>query len=150
MSAIVVLAPVITAAWPAVSASVVGAAVALGFSAVGKSPAAATKEDKVRLEVDGSACVTGGLARDERLSFVREGVTVTFSRDARGACSVEVAGAGRTKSELEQTGREFAERVIQGYAYNQVMQELQKRNFAVVQQEIGADRVIHVQVRRFA
>ena len=35
-------------------------------------------------------------------------------------------------------------------AYNQVMQELQKRNFTVVQQEVGADRVIHVQVRRFA
>ncbi|MCE9583704.1 MAG: DUF1257 domain-containing protein, partial [Planctomycetes bacterium] len=70
--------------------------------------------------------------------------------DARGACSVEVAGGGRTKAQLEQIGREFAERVIQGYAYNQVMQELQKRNFAVVQQEVGADRVIHVQVRRFA
>lgn len=150
MSAVIVLAPVITAAWPAVSASVVGAAVALGFASAGKAPEEKAREEKVALEVEGSACVTGGLARDERLSFVREGVTVSFSRDARGACSVEVAGGGRTKAQLEQIGREFAERVIQGYAYNQVMQELQKRNFAVVQQEVGADRVIHVQVRRFA
>jgi hypothetical protein len=150
MSAVIVLAPVITAAWPAVSASVVGAAVALGFAAAGKAPAEKAREEKVELEVEGSACVTGGLARDERLSFVRDGVTVSFARDVRGACSVEVQGPGRTKAELEQLGREFAERVVQGYAYNQVMQELQKRNFAVVQQEVGADRVIHVQVRRFA
>ncbi len=150
MSAVVVLAPVITAAWPAVSASVVGAAVALGFAAAGKAPAEKAREEKVELEVEGSACVTGGMARDERLSFVRDGVTVSFSRDARGACAVEVSGPGRTKAELDRLGRDFAERVVQGYAYNQVMQELQKRNFAVVQQEVGADRVIHVQVRRFA
>lgn len=150
MSAVVVLAPVITAAWPAVSASVVGAAVALGFAAAGKAPEEKGRQEKVSLEVEGSACVTGAMGRDERLAFVRDGVTVSFTRDERGACSVEVSGPGRTKAELERLGRDFAERVIQGYAYNQVMQELQKRNFAVVQQEVGADRVIHMQVRRFA
>jgi hypothetical protein len=149
MGAVVVLAPVIATAWPAVSASILGAAAALGFAAAAKKVEAAHVE-KVGIEVEGSACVSGGLGRDEKLSFARDGVNLTFSRDARGACAVDVSGTGRSRKELEAIGREFAGRVVQQYAYNQVMQELAKRNFAVVSQEVGADRTIHVQVRRFA
>lgn len=150
MGACVVLAPVIAAAWPAVSASVLGAATALGFAAAVPKTQEAVKEEKVGLEIEGAASVAGGLGRDERLSFAKDGVTLTFSRDARGGCAVDVRGAGRTRAELEVLGREFAGRVVQQYAYNQVMQELSKRNFAVVSQEVGSDRTIHVQVRRFA
>ncbi|MEK7469491.1 MAG: DUF1257 domain-containing protein [Planctomycetota bacterium] len=149
MGAVVVLAPVIATAWPVVSASILGAAAALGFAAAAKKEEAAHAE-KVGIEVEGSACVSGALGRDERLSFTKDGVSLTFSRDARGACAVDVSGAGRTRAELEAIGRDFAGRVVQQYAYNQVMQELAKRNFAVVSQDVGTDRTIHVQVRRYA
>ena len=149
MGAVVVLAPVIATAWPVVSASILGAATALGFAVAAKKEEVARVET-VGIDVEGSACVSGALGRDERLSFAKDGVSLTFSRDARGACSVDVSGAGRTRAELEALGRDFAGRVVQQYAYNQVMQELAKRNFSVVSQEVGTDRTIHVQVRRFA
>ena len=150
MSAVIVLAPVLAAAWPAVSASVLGAAAAMGFAAAAKAPPKKQAETCAEIDVEGSACVTDGLAPDERLSFTKDGVSVTFARDGRGACTVDVRGAGFSRSQLETIGRDFAGRVVQQYAYNQVMQEMQKHNFAVVEQEVGQDGVIHVQVRRFA
>lgn len=150
MSAVVVLAPVLAAAWPTVAASVAGAAAALGFAGVAKTaPKVAAKKECVSLEVKGSRVITDELGLDERLAFVKGDVTVTFSRDARGACSVGVAGEGHARNELESIGREFAERVVQQYAYHRLMDELGRQNFAVVSQEVGEDRTIHVHVRRF-
>ncbi len=149
MSAIVVLAPALVAAWPTVAASVVGAAAALGFAQTTGAPKAAKRQECVSLEVKGSQVVTDGLALDERLSFVKGEVTVTFARDARGACNVGVAGSGHERRELEAIGKEFGERVVQQYAYHRLMEELGAQNFAVVSQEVGEDRTIHVSVRRF-
>ena len=150
MGAIVVLTPVLVAAWPAVSASVLGAAAALGFlQAAGGAPKTVQREECVTLDVKGSQVVTDGLALDERLTFVKDDVTVTFARDARGKCHVDARAAGRTHAELETIGRDFTQQVIQQYAYHRLMEELSRQSFAVVDQEIGADRTIHVQVRRF-
>ena len=150
MSAVVVLAPALIAAWPTVAASVAGAAVALGFAKAAGGPARVEKRQEcVSLEVKGSQVVTDGLSLDERLTFVKGDVTVAFARDERGACSVSVAGATHAKSELEAIGRDFAERVVQQYAYHRLMEELGNQNFAVVSQEVGDDRTIHVHVRRF-
>ncbi len=150
MSAVVVLAPVLVAAWPTVAASVAGAAAALGFAGVaGGAKPAVKKQECVSLEVKGSQVVTDGLGIDERLTFTKEDVTVTFSRDGRGACNVHVAGGARSRKELESIGNEFAERVVQQYAYHRLMEELGSQNFAVVSQEVGEDRTIHVHVRRF-
>lgn len=150
MGACVVLTPVIAAAWPLVSASVLGAAGALGFAvAGGQEQKKAVKETCVSLEVKGSSAVTDGLRRDERLTFVKDGITVAFERDARGKCGVTVSGTGHEKAELEAVGREFSQQVIQQYAYHRLMEELSRQNFAVVDQQVGEDRTIHVSVRRF-
>ncbi len=152
MGACIVLVPVISAAWPVVSTAVLGAAAALGFAATAKKKETARQADRqtqVSIEVPGSRNVTDALAHDERLSFVKDGVTVTFARDERGRCGVSVAGEGRTKQELETVGREFAQQVVQRYAYHRLMEELSRKNFSVVSQEVGSDKTIHVSVRRF-
>lgn len=152
MSAIVVLVPVMVAAWPTVCASVVGAAAALGFARAVKSDAktaAASREKSVAIEVSGSGAVTDGLAADERLVFTKDGVKVTFERDERGKCGVHVAGVGKSNAELEAIGHEFGQQVVQQYAYHRLMEELGRKNFSVVAQEVGEDRTIHIQVRRF-
>ncbi len=153
MSAIVVLTPALIAAWPTVCASVVGAAGALGFAQVSgleHEEAVPISSKSVDLKVGGSDMVTGALSVDETLSFERDGVQVTFSRDARGHCGVNVSGTGHDCQQLEAVGREFAEQVVQQYAYHRLMTELQAKGFNVVEQEVGEDRTIHVQVRRHA
>jgi hypothetical protein len=150
MGAVVVLAPVLASAWPSVSASLLGAAAALGWSQANAKGTSANTGERVSIEVEGSASVTADLANDEKMTFVKGPMSLTFLRDARGACSVEVKGEGMSKSELAAAGREFAGQAVQQYAYHKLMTELQRRNFSVVSQEIGADRTIHVSVRRMA
>lgn len=149
MGACIVLTPMIAAAWPLVSASVLGAATALGFAAAGsESKQTVKKEECIRLDIKNSQAVTDELGNDRKLSFVKDGVTVTFGRDARGKCEVSVTG-GLARERLEEVGREFSQQVVQQYAYHRLMNELAAQNFSVVQQEVGEDKVIHVQVRRF-
>jgi hypothetical protein len=150
MGAIVVLVPVISAAWPTVSATVLGAAATLGFAQTAQAPRAAKREECVSIDVEGSRAVTEGLSNDERMTFVKDNITVTFERDARGKCGIQVSGSGQSRSHLEQVGREFAQQVVQQYAYHRLMEELSKQNFSVVSQEVGQDKTIHIQVRRFA
>ncbi|MBI5368239.1 MAG: DUF1257 domain-containing protein [Planctomycetes bacterium] len=149
MGAIIVLTPVMAAAWPVVSASVLGAAAALGFAQGAGARTEAARATCVDLEVAGARAVTDDLSADQHLSFARDGVTVTFGRDARGECGVRVIGTGKSREELGAIGTEFAEQVVQQYAYHRLMEELGRQNFAVVSQEMGEDRTIHVQVRRF-
>jgi len=150
MSAIIVLTPALIAAWPTITATVVGAATALGFAQASgaQTQAAVTSDRTVDLKLCGSAGVTDQLANDEQLQFVRDDVTVTFSRDARGRCNVSVGGPGMSDEALRQIGTEFAEQVVQQYAYHQLMSQLDAKGFNVVHQEVGDDQTIHIQVRR--
>src|SRR6266581_9395390 len=113
MGAVCILAPVVIAAWPAFSSAVVAAAASLGYevaSAAAKSgtSAAILKATAVTLEIVRSEVVTGQLGRDQRLSVSREGVTVTFSRDARGKASLCVTGQGHDQESLRALGQELS------------------------------------------
>jgi Protein of unknown function (DUF1257) len=155
MGAVCILAPVVIAAWPAFSSAVVAAAASLGYqvaSATAKSgtgAAASPKTTAVTLEIARSEVVTGQLGRDQRISVTREGVTVTFSRDARGRASLCVTGNGHTEEALRAMGEELAQSVVQHYVYQKVMQEMQTRGFVVVEEETNQDRSIHIKVRHW-
>src|ERR1700742_1067572 len=98
MSCVCILTPVVIAAWPAFSAAVVAAATSLGYQLasetinLSKSPKAEKGSRNVQLEIENSEVVTGQLGRDQRIAVTKEGVTVTFSRDARGKASLCVTG----------------------------------------------------------
>ncbi len=150
MSAIVVLTPVLTAAWPTISAAALGAASTLGFAAGSKrKQATRARSECVDVDVPGSREIAGGLSAGEEMSFSKGDLMVVFSRDARGRCGVRVQGEGRAPAELERVGREFAESVVQQYAYHRLVEELGTQGFEVIGQEVGEDRTIHVQVRRY-
>src|SRR6266699_6891641 len=106
MSCVCILTPVVIAAWPAFSAAVVAAATSLGYVVVdesikqGQTTVAQTEGREVNLAIEQSELVTGQLGRDQRLRVTRGGVTVTFSRDARGKAAVCVSGPGYTDDEL--------------------------------------------------
>ena len=156
MSCVCILTPVVIAAWPAFSAAVVAAATSLGYqvasevSADRQAAALAPKaSSKVELEIENSEVVTNQLGREQRISVTREGVTITFSRDARGKASLCVTGEGHRKDELRAMGEELSHSVVQHYVYQKLMDEMRSRGFNVIEEETSADRSIRLKVRHW-
>ena len=153
MSAICLLAPVVVAAWPAFSSAVVAAATSLGYEVVSESTREETiverKPESIQLEIAQSELVTGQLGREQKLSVTRDGVTVTFSRDARGKASLCVIGTGQSEEELRAMGQELSGAVVQQYVYRKIMDEMRSRGFVVVEENQNEDRSIHLKVRQW-
>jgi hypothetical protein len=155
MSAVCILAPVVIAAWPAFSAAVVAAAASLGYQVVStiNEPMAVAddrgKTNTVQLEIERSEVVTSQLGREQRMVVTRNGVTVTFSRDARGKAALCVTGSGQSKEELRAIGEELSKSVVQQYVYQKLMDEMRKRGFNVVEEEVNEDSSIRLKVRHW-
>jgi hypothetical protein len=154
MGAVCVLAPVVVAAWPAFSAAVVAAAGSLGYQIASEAGGILSSEQlkqntTVQLEIEKSEVVTNSLGRDQRISVTREGVTVTFSRDARGKATLCVTGDAFTKDQLRALGEELSQGVVQQYVYQKLMDEMRSRGFVVVEEEQNEDRSIHMKIRHW-
>lgn len=152
MSAIIIFAPVIIASWPVISAAVIGAVGAMGYTALSGVNAAvdetqAVGEQEVELELENSDVVGQTLAREEQLTFEKDGVTLTFRRDIRGRLKICVTGESRSKRELEAIGTEVAQKVTQQYMYNRIVDELQQGEFSIVDQEVDENETIKIQIR---
>src|ERR1019366_6569544 len=155
MSCVCILTPVVIAAWPAFSAAVVAASASLGYQVAAeaadfkKTFANQKSSNKVELEIENSEVVTNQLGREQRIAVTRDGVTITFSRDARGKAALCVTGEGRSKDELRAMGEELSQCVVQQYVYQKLMGEMRSRGFNVVEEETSADRSIRLKVRHW-
>ena len=150
MSAIIILTPVVIGSWPVISAAVVGAASALGYAAAARERVAeARRHVCVDVDVENSEVVTEGLAAGETMAFEKDGVIVSFMRDPRGQCRIQVMGENRTTEELQQIGTEVSERVTQQFVYNKVATELRNRNFEFVEEEVDENQTIRIHVRNW-
>ena len=89
------------------------------------------------------------MGRDQRIVVARGGVTVTFSRDARGKASLCVTGNGQSREELEALGKELSQAVVQQYVYQKLTDEMRSRGFIVVEEEASEDRSIRLKVRHW-
>jgi hypothetical protein len=155
MSAVCILTPVVIMAWPAFSAAVMAAASSLGYQVVAEANSLRAgetvrkKTGAVQLEIERSEVVTNQLGRDQRIAVSREGVTVTFSRDARGKASLCVTGNGQSNEALRALGEELSQAVVQQYVYQKLMDEMRSRGFNVVEEEVNEDRSIRLKVRHW-
>ena len=153
MSCVCILTPVVIAAWPAFSAAVVAAATSLGYEVASEKIARATSTEdtatSVRLNLEQSELVTDQLGRDQRIVVSRDGVTITFSRDARGQASICVSGTGQDETTLRSMGEELGQRVVQQYVYQRLIEEMRSRQFVVVDQEVDANHAIRLKVRHW-
>jgi hypothetical protein len=154
MSCVCILTPVVIAAWPAFSAAVVSAAASLGYAVVDETvkqreSVSVKRSQGISLEIEQSELVTTQLGRDQRISVTRNGVTVTFSRDARGKASLCVNGSGQGADELRALGEELSKAVVQQYVYRKLMDEMRARGFVVVEEETNEDRTIRLKVRHW-
>jgi hypothetical protein len=152
MSAICILTPVVMAAWPAFGAAVTAAAASLGYQVVAEARNLLQEEHAevtVALEVPRSEIVTGSLGRDQKIRCTREGVTVTFARDARGRATVCVTGTGQSEEGLRAVGEAFSQGVVQQYVYQKLTNEMRERGYQVVEEEVSEDQVIRMRVRHW-
>jgi hypothetical protein len=146
----------VIAAWPAFSAAVVAAASSLSYTLVEEgahllqgAQIAETGERNVHLEIKQSEIVTGQIGRDQQIRILRDGVTVTFARDARGKASICVSGDGRTEDELRAIGEALSGRVVQQYVRQRLMDEIRSRQFIVVEEETDENNAIRLKVRHW-
>ena len=155
MSCVCILTPVVIAAWPAFSAAVVAAATSLGYTVVEElkqsqtNEVTQTGEHRINLEIEQSEIVTGQLGRDQRIRVIRDGITVTFSRDARGRAAVCVSGVGYTDETLRAIGEELSHRVVQKYVHRRLLDEINARQFVVVEEEVDENQAIRLRVRHW-
>lgn len=157
MSVVFVVAPVVAGSWPLVSAAILAASAALGYTAAAQ---AERKLDggsmqplpesirSIEMRMNDSQVVTDTLRRGESFTVERDGIVAVFRVDGRGQCQVHLAGVGATPLQLQQAGQELMDKVRQQFAYSQVMAELESRGFEVVQQEVEADQSIRIRVKR--
>lgn len=156
MSCVCILTPVVIAAWPAFSAAVVAASASLGYTVVDQAAELALGHAsqpkgtrKVTLEVAQSELVTGTLGRDQKITVTKAGISVTFSRDARGKAAVCVTGKDYTDDQLRNYGEELSQSVVQQYVYQRLVAEMRARQFVVVEEEADASRSIRIKVRHW-
>jgi hypothetical protein len=145
------LAPVIVASWPVISAAVTAAVGSVGFAvargATADLSSEVTSTNKTEIEIEDSEILQTAGGSGQELVVEREGVRATFTRDARGAMKVCMEGAGYSKRQLEEIGRELVDRVTQQYVYHRVVTELKDRNLAIVDEQVAEDRTVKIRVR---
>ena len=150
MSTVVVLAPIIIANWPMITAAVGAAVGTMGFAMVRREEAitqrTATKS-REEIEVDNSEILPSALGAEEEIVVEREGLRAIFTRDARGSLRVCMEGTGQSRSELRRLGQELIDRVTQQYVYHRVVTELKSRNMTIVDEEVTEDRTVKIRVR---
>jgi hypothetical protein len=155
MSAIVIITPIVIAAWPAFGSAVAAAAVSMGFTVLneGVNQARLTEHQQggltVTLDVPNSAAVTGGLGRDQRIRIARDGIIAEFSRDARGRDSVCVTGEGYSQDVLRSMGEELAGRTVQQYVLAKLKTEMAGRGMDLVEETVGEDNSVRLRVRHW-
>lgn len=155
MSAVCILTPLVITAWPAFSAAVAAAATSLGYQIATQQEAkpalreSSKTERSIQLAIEQSELVTDRLDRARQISVNREGVTVTFSRDARGKAGLCVSGTGHTDAELRALGEQLSQRVVQQYVYQRLKEEIQNRQFVVLEEEVEENQAIRLKVRHW-
>ena len=156
MSCVCVLTPVIIASWPALASAFVTAATTLGYQVVAEEVDRSrlkreqkNKPRKISLDVPRSEVVTSQLEREQRIKVARDGVSVVFARDARGRASLCVSGVGHTDAELREMGEELSRGVVQNYVYQRLKNEMEAREFVVVEEEVNDDKSIRLKVRHW-
>jgi hypothetical protein len=153
MSSVVVVAPLIIAGWPVITAAVTAAVASMGFSVVtgaaASLPALPTTRirSKAEIEVEDSEVLAETASVGGELVVERDGVRAVFSRDARGALKLCVEGDHLSKSELKKIGEDLLGRVTQQYVYHRIVTELQDRHMAIVDEHVDADHTVKIRVR---
>lgn len=158
MGTILILTPIIIANWPAITAAVAGAAVAMGFVVkdaakeaveVAAKAEAQAQQRSVEVGLDESQVLAQSVATGEEIVLKKGTIELRVRRDERGRCAVCAKGIGHTDAELRAIAQQFSERMTQCFVYNKVMTEMKAKGFQVVNEEVMDDESVRIHVRRW-
>ncbi len=154
MSTVLVIAPMISAAWPVLAATITSAAHTCGFfvdshtdRCEGSVQSHSRTGSLTQLELDASHILSESLEINDAISLERNGVRATIRRDSRGGLQVCLQGTGETPEHLSLIGEELIGRITQQYVYHRVVTELKRRNLTIFDEELSEDRSIRIRVR---
>jgi len=146
----VVVPAAVAVSWPILSGLISAACTAAGFRAL-KAPtqeheveSESSREESVEFEVASARAAEIGAM--QALNLTDGEITATFCQDERGQCKLHVQGP-KSQQELIATGRALMQRVRQQLAYHRVMEELKRKGYTVVQEQVAADESIRLRVR---
>ncbi len=152
MSMIILLAPLISSAWPPLASAILGSVSAMGYSVVDAKVAGkvADKTKKcVDVDVKNSQVIAESIRDKQTITVEKDDVLVSFQKGADDKCKISVMGEGKTDAELKSIGEDIAKAVTQKYVYNRVMGELKQKDFSIVQENIENDKTIRINARRY-
>ena len=152
MSTVLILAPVIIANWPAITAAAVAAAAATGLVTKETAKEILKEDEKIEhaeVELADSSVISQNVAAEKELVFASGTTEIRVKRDQRGRCIVCATGAGLSKVELRRIAENFSNKMTQHYVYNKVMNELRQKGFKVVNEETTNDESVRIHVRRW-
>ncbi|MEI6715092.1 MAG: hypothetical protein WCO60_15135 [Verrucomicrobiota bacterium] len=154
MSVVCIITPIVVSSWPGFASTVLAAATSLGFREVTHAKDASvlssqTGQRGVTLDIQNSDIVTNTLERDQRISVTKDGVTVTFARDPRGKASICVTGTGQPDTLLRTIGEELSNRVIQTHVHRRLVEEMNTRGYAIVEESTEPNQSIRLKVRHW-
>src|SRR5690242_18092337 len=108
MSTVLVVAPLVVASWPLMSAAITAAMGTMGFAAVQnqgpRTRQIAGSKARAEVELEDSEILAGSGGTGEEMVVERDGIRAVFSRDARGALKLCVEGSGHSKAKLKRIG----------------------------------------------
>jgi len=153
MSTVLVVAPIVVANWPMITAAVTAAIATTGFTSIqhNASSVSALMKSKTRetIEVDESEILADSFGTEESIVVERDGITATFKRDAKGALQICMEGERVSKSQLRAIGEDLLGRVTQQYAYHRIVSELKNRGLTIVDEEMTETESVKIRVRNW-
>ncbi|MCS7223358.1 MAG: hypothetical protein NZ959_02175 [Armatimonadetes bacterium] len=157
MSVVFVLTPAVFGGWAAMLAAIGAVCAEMGLRMMTRELMTAeeiahlNKKKKARsvsLDVPTARALEAALERDQSVSYDLGGVTMTVTRDARGRVRVHLDGEGKSEEELQALGNKIVQRLLQKTAHQRLREELKKRGFTIVNEEVDQNQVIRLRVRR--
>lgn len=156
----IVLTPAIGWAWPALLPILSSVAASLGFQKfshpTGMLRGGVSNEmDQLRIERVALDSVLADVIAEEigtekRLTLKRDDIVLVFRKDALGKFHVDVMGPNsRTAMELKALGEQFAVELVQKFAYNKIITQLERTGVTVIDEKVEPDGRIILRTRKW-
>lgn len=155
MSLVFVVVPV-ALAYPALLGAAVAVASASGFTLLEQAAGSLSKlQEKAvtceEIEMESSAELADLIQVEGAFTLTKDDLSLTFIKSSEtGKVKMVVTGSdSRTPEELHVLGRKVMDDIMQRYAYDRLMKELQSEGFNVAKEDVEGDGTIRLTVRKW-
>ncbi len=155
MSCIFLVTPFVVANWSVLAGLAGGAAAQMGMTIIKSTSKNNVNADsksmqKIEIEMENSEVLAEQMRRGESITLGKGDIRIVVTLDAQARMKAQVSGPESiSKTELEALGQEFIGKVVQQYAYQKVMTELERKGFSLVEEKAEEDGRITLRVRKY-